>query len=88
MYTNIYWDDEECDVITHKNNQTKFEDTSFHVIDKLKELESRMNRTVTFVHNCQSCGATLEVEENKQVIHCKYCGGTYLVGTLQINSHY
>lgn len=82
MYTTIDLD--------KKSYYSKIEphDSSVDVLDKLKELEARMNRTVTFVHNCQSCGATLEVEENKQVIHCKYCGGTYLVGTLQLKSHY
>lgn len=56
--------------------------------EKLKELEARMNRTVSLVHNCKLCGATLEIDEHKQIVYCKYCGGTYLVGTVQLNSTY
>ena len=43
---------------------------------------------VSLVHNCANCGATLEIEENKPVFHCKYCGSTYIIGPTQIYSHY
>lgn len=56
--------------------------------EKVKELEARMNKTVSLVHNCQLCGATLEIEEGRQIVYCKYCGGTYLVGAVQLNSRY
>ena len=55
---------------------------------RLKELESKLAKTVSLVHNCANCGATLNVEENKPVIHCKYCGSTYIVGTARIYSNY
>lgn len=55
---------------------------------RLKELESKLAKTVSLVHNCANCGATLEVEENKPVIHCKYCGSTYIVGTTRVYSNY
>lgn len=55
---------------------------------RLKELESKLAKTVSLVHNCANCGATLEVEENKPVIHCKYCGSAYIVGTARIYSNY
>ena len=59
-----------------------------NVQDELKQIWDRLNKTVSLVHNCANCGARLEVEENKPVIHCKYCGSTYLVGSVQLNSHY
>lgn len=55
---------------------------------RLKELESKLAKTVSLVHNCANCGATLNVEENKPVIHCKYCGSAYIVGTARIYSNY
>lgn len=55
---------------------------------RLKELESKLAKTVSLVHNCANCGATLNVEENKPVIHCKYCGSAYIVSTARIYSNY
>lgn len=55
---------------------------------RLKELESKLAKTVSLVHNCANCGATLNIEENKPVIHCKYCGSAYIVGTARIYSNY
>ena len=58
------------------------------LIEELKELKTRVNRTVALVHNCQRCGATLEVDEHKSIFCCKYCGATYLLGLVQPNSVY
>lgn len=58
------------------------------LMEELKELKTRVNRTVALVHNCQRCGATLEVDEHKSVFCCKYCGATYLLGSIQPNSVY
>lgn len=54
-------------------------------IDELKRL---LNNKVTLVHNCQNCGARLEIEEKHPVFHCKYCGSTYIIGALQTKSTY
>ncbi len=43
---------------------------------------------ISLIHNCANCGATLDIEENKPVFHCKYCGSTYVIGPAQIYSHY
>ena len=58
------------------------------MMEELKELKARVNRTVALVHNCQRCGATLEVDEHKAIFCCKYCGATYLLGAVQPNSVY
>ena len=59
-----------------------------NVMEEIKEIWARLNRTVSLVHNCQNCGAKLEIEENKPVFHCKYCGSTYLIGAVQPHSRY
>ena len=59
-----------------------------NLMAELKELKSRVNRTVALVHNCQKCGASLEVDEHKSIFCCKYCGATYLLGSVQPNSVY
>lgn len=67
------------------NSFDTIEDT---LMKRLQELESRMNRTVALVHNCQRCGASLEIDEHKSIFCCKYCGATYLLGSVQPNSVY
>lgn len=59
-----------------------------NLMAELKELKARVNRTVALVHNCQRCGASLEVDEHKSIFCCKYCGATYLLGSVQPNSVY
>lgn len=56
--------------------------------NEINKIWEKLNKTVSMVHNCANCGATLEIKENKPVFHCKYCGSTYLVGTAQIYSNY
>lgn len=55
---------------------------------EIKKIWDRLNMQVSLVHNCANCGATLQLEENKAIIHCKYCGSTYIVGPARLNSHY
>ena len=35
---------------------------------------------------CHSCGATLEIEHDKHIFSCKYCGSCYAIGTRMVNS--
>lgn len=58
------------------------------VSEQIDKIWNKLNKTISLVHNCANCGATLNIEENKPVFHCKYCGSTYLVGTAQIYSNY
>lgn len=61
---------------------------SHNLEEEIKKIWSRLNRTISFVHNCKNCGAKLEIDENKPVFCCKYCGSTYLLGAVQPNSRY
>ena len=56
--------------------------------DEIKKIWERLNKTVSLVHNCANCGARLELEEHKQIVNCKYCGSTYIIGAVQPNSTY
>lgn len=61
--------------------------------DEIKELKEKLQelsqvKKISLVHNCVNCGARLDVEENKPVFHCKYCGSTYIIGPQQILSAY
>ena len=40
------------------------------------------------VHQCNNCGANLELDPDKHVFCCKYCGAVYLIGTQQLMSIY
>jgi DNA-directed RNA polymerase subunit RPC12/RpoP len=54
----------------------------------IKTVPSPAPLHISLIHNCATCGATLDIEENKPVFHCKYCGSTYVIGPAQIYSHY
>jgi DNA-directed RNA polymerase subunit RPC12/RpoP len=55
---------------------------------ELEEMKRRMNTKVSLIHNCANCGAQLEIDENKPIFHCKYCGSTYIIGAQQVNATY
>ena len=56
--------------------------------DLINTLTDKVNRTVGYVHNCRDCGAKLEIDIDKGIFHCKYCGATYIVGAVQPNVTY
>ena len=68
--------------------ESSYVDERNDVKDELRKIWERLNKTVVLVHNCQNCGARLEVEENHPIFHCKYCGSTYIIGSVQPNSVY
>ncbi|MBO4541637.1 MAG: hypothetical protein J5725_00495 [Bacteroidales bacterium] len=59
-----------------------------NITDAICDIESKINNKMFLVHNCQNCGATLEIEENKPLFHCKYCGSAYVIGASRIYSEY
>lgn len=65
-------------------------DTIDNIKDELKKIKENMNRklNITMLHGCRNCGAKIDVEINKPIFHCKYCGTTYVIGTVQQNSTY
>lgn len=57
---------------------------------EIKMLKENMSRqlNITMLHGCRNCGGRVNVDINKPVFHCPYCGTPYLIGTAQINSTY
>ena len=53
--------------------------------DIMKQIIERLSVKPTFKHKCNSCGATLEMDSDKHIFLCKYCGSAYAVGTQMIN---
>ena len=51
----------------------------------MKQIIERLSVKPTFKHKCNSCGATLEMDSDKHIFLCKYCGSAYAVGTQMIN---
>ena len=62
--------------------------TQTNLTDEIDKIWERLNKTVSLIHNCQNCGARLDIEENHPIFHCKYCGSTYIIGSVQPNSTY
>ena len=69
-------------IITHTDTREE------EIFNELEKIKKKLSTTISLVHNCANCGASLEIEENHPVIHCKYCGSSYLVGTALTYSHY
>ena len=69
-------------------NDSAYSISADKIDEQIKEIWNRLNKTVSLVHNCQNCGARLEVKENHPVFNCKYCGSTYIIGSVQPNSRY
>lgn len=63
-------------------------DRGVNLLDEINKLKKAMSAKVTMVHNCQNCGAALDIEENRPVFHCKYCGAVYLIGTERLMQAY
>lgn len=56
------------------------------VHDKIyKEIMQKLSRRPVIAHKCHSCGGTIEMDEEKHIFICPYCGTTYAVGTYMIN---
>lgn len=65
-------------------------DSFENIHEELDKLKENMNRklNITMLHGCRNCGAKIDVDINKPVFHCKYCGTSYVIGTVQQNSTY
>lgn len=46
----------------------------------------RLERVPVVKHECHSCGAVLELDADKHIFVCKYCGSCYAIGTQRINA--
>ena len=66
--------------------QSSFEEMK-RELEKMKENMTRQ-LNVTMLHGCRNCGAKMDVDINKPIFHCKYCGTSYVIGTVQQNSTY
>lgn len=65
-------------------------DSFSNIREELNNLKENMNRklNITMLHGCRNCGAKIDVDINKPVFCCKYCGTSYVIGTVQQNSTY
>lgn len=51
-----------------------------------KMMMSRLERVPIVKHECHGCGAVLELDADKHIFVCKYCGACYAIGTALIKS--
>lgn len=89
----LVWNDNEysTSINISKEFDTKVNSVQNYLeyeINELKNKLTNMNKHISLIHNCANCGATLTIEENKPVFHCKYYGSTYIIGTTQLYSNY
>lgn len=64
-------------------SDVEFSDETYQKI--LQKVMSEFSKRPVIEHKCRNCGAVLEMDANKPIFICKYCGTTYAVGTNMIN---
>jgi len=50
-----------------------------------EEFMQSLSEVPVLEHKCNSCGGTIELNANKHIFMCPYCGRTYAIGTTMIN---
>ena len=50
-----------------------------------EEFVCSLSKVPVLEHKCNSCGGTIEMDADKHIFVCPYCGTTYAVGTMMIN---
>lgn len=50
-----------------------------------QEIVNRLNKVPIMKHECNSCGAILEIDSDKHIFHCPYCNSVYAIGTTHLN---
>ena len=54
----------------------------------IEQLKERMSHTISYIHQCKCCNATLKVPENNGVFYCQSCGACYVLDSAQIKCTY
>ena len=52
----------------------------------IQQVLERFAQVPIVKHTCHGCGATIEMDADKHLFICRYCGSAYAIGTAQINS--
>ncbi len=65
-------------------NTTAFLDLEYFKENFEKQLLKKLFVHPTFEHKCNNCGGTIELDIDKHIFRCPYCGSVYAIGTSQI----
>lgn len=65
-----------------KADAIKGTDLSEEIIAKILE---RFSKAPIVQHKCHNCGATVEMDADKHIFICRYCGSAYAIGTAHVN---
>ena len=85
-----YLKNNDWETSTISTGEVTLSDSINDLESEIKMLKENMTRqlNITMLHGCRNCGARVDVDINKPVFHCKYCGTSYIIGTVQMNSTY
>lgn len=50
-----------------------------------EEIIKRLSKRPIIAHKCHNCGGNIEMDEDKHIFICPYCGSTYAIGIHMIN---
>lgn len=72
--------------IISANAAVAFADPVSEEINRLiNEAFERFSKAPMYEHTCSSCGGTVEMDVDKAIFICPYCGSHYAVNTSRIN---
>ena len=85
-----YLKDNNWETSTISSGKVTLGDSINDLESEIKMLKENMTRqlNITMLHGCRNCGAKMDVDINKPIFHCKYCGTSYAIGTVQMYSTY
>lgn len=63
----------------------EFDDLTYEkIFEKMSEM---FRKTPVTQHRCHNCGGTVEMNIDKHIFICPYCGSAYAIGTTHVNDN-
>ena len=69
------------------NYRTEISGISENIVtkDDLRKLLDELSKNPLYAHKCQNCGGTVEMDYEKAIFICPYCGSHYALKPHRIN---
>lgn len=86
LYKDDSIDNTATSLVNEISNQIRVNYDERIMDEVIRRVLDRMDAKPTMLRQCNTCGGTLEMEADKHIFICPYCGNVYAIGTTQINA--